>query len=211
MFDPLLDSLLPFALACLLIELTPGPNMAFLAIISVTEGKRSGVATVFGITLGLTIIGLLAALGVATLITNSPALYQVLRVGGIGYLLWLAWQGWQDAGENSASQVKAKQPLSTFFKHGLFVNLLNPKAATFYIAILPTFMPPQQASTSQAIFLTLVSVCIATCIYFAIVMFSAAFRPFLIEPKRNRIFRRTLSILLALVAIWFGWSTHKSL
>ena len=72
-----------FALTSMLIELTPGPNMAYLAVVSATQGRRPGFAAVAGVALGLSIVGLAAALGLAALIGASPVLYQALRWGGV--------------------------------------------------------------------------------------------------------------------------------
>jgi threonine/homoserine/homoserine lactone efflux protein len=57
-----------FALTCLIIELTPGPNMAYLAVLSAGRGRRAGYAATFGIALGLLVVGVGAALGIAALI-----------------------------------------------------------------------------------------------------------------------------------------------
>src|ERR1700730_756944 len=90
-----------FALTCLVIELTPGPNMAYLAVLSAGNGRRAGFAATLGIALGLLIVGVGAALGLAALISSSRLLYEALRWGGIAYLLWLAWDGWREATETS--------------------------------------------------------------------------------------------------------------
>jgi len=90
------DALAPFILACVIIESTPGPNMAFLTIVSATRGRRYGFATVLGVTLGLLIIGLAAAAGLATLISKSTLLYEGLRYSGVLYLLYLALSEWRE-------------------------------------------------------------------------------------------------------------------
>lgn len=203
-----MDNLWPFILTCFLIESTPGPNMAFLALVSATEGRRYGYATTMGVTLGLLIIGLLAAFGVAALISQSPFLFQLLRWGGIAYLLYLAWEGWREAGENSPHKTDAIKSGITYFRHGLVVNLLNPKAAFFYVAILPTFLSNAQGGFGETSFLTVIYVGIATIMHVLIVSFASLFHPFLSDPVRNKRTRQVLSLTLAAVAIWFGWTTR---
>ena len=66
-----LGTLLTFAVTCLVIELTPGPNMAYLAILSATKGRRAGFAATLGVALGLSIVGLAAALGLTALIARA--------------------------------------------------------------------------------------------------------------------------------------------
>src|SRR6478672_11659953 len=95
-------SLLAFALTCTIIEITPGPNMAWLAALSLSRGWRVGLAAVAGVALGLSAYGIAAALGVAAVIENSAFLYEILRWGGVAYLLWLAWDAWSTADESAA-------------------------------------------------------------------------------------------------------------
>src|SRR5690606_17412999 len=90
-------ALLSFALASLLIELTPGPNMAYLAILAADRGKKAGLAAVGGVALGLALLGLLAVLGLGALLVEQPGLFQALRWAGVAYLLYLAWEAWSDA------------------------------------------------------------------------------------------------------------------
>ena len=71
-------SLLPYLLLCLTIELTPGPNMAYLAILTLESGRRAGFALVAGIAVGLAALGALAAFGVAELILAAPMLARGL-------------------------------------------------------------------------------------------------------------------------------------
>ncbi|CAN0654718.1 homoserine/homoserine lactone efflux protein [Nitratireductor aquimarinus] len=195
-----------FALASTLIELTPGPNMAYLALISASEGRRPGFATVAGVALGLSIVGIIAALGVAQVIQASDLLYEGLRWAGVLFLLFLAWDGWRDGGDVSAAGDK---PDGAHFMRGLVTNLLNPKAAVFYIAVLPTFVDPTQPLTPQTILLTSIYVGVATLIHGMIVVLASTLQPFLTDARRERIARRTLSALLALVALWFGWSSAR--
>lgn len=71
-------ALLSFALASFLIELTPGPNMAYLANLAADRGRRPGFAAVAGVALGLALLGLLAIFGLGTLVMDKPWLYQTL-------------------------------------------------------------------------------------------------------------------------------------
>ncbi len=87
-----IDPLLAFALTALVIEITPGPNMTYLAALSLSSGARAGFAAVAGIALGLMIYGIVAAFGLTAIIDETPFLYSLMRWGGVLYLLWLAWE-----------------------------------------------------------------------------------------------------------------------
>ncbi|MGD9921042.1 MAG: LysE family translocator [Pseudorhodoplanes sp.] len=201
------QTLAAFAMTSLIIELTPGPNMAFLAILSASQGRRAGVAATVGIALGLLLVGLAAALGLAAAISESPTLYALLRWGGVAYLLWLAWDGWRDASESSPARTKSHEPDTDFFIRGLITNLLNPKAAVFFVAMLPTFIDPARFVLWQTLLLTVFYVTIATGVHIVIVSLAGTARPFLEDPNRSRVVRRTLSLVLGLIAVWFALSS----
>ena len=206
-FDPTyLPVIASFALTSFLIELTPGPNMAYLALVASSEGRRPGFATVAGVALGLAVIGALAAFGVAELIQASDIAYEGLRWAGIVFLLYLAWDGWR---QGSDVVSPTNQSDGRYFMRGLVTNILNPKAAVFYVAVLPTFVEPALPIMQQTMLLTAVYVLVATLIHTAIVVAAGALEPLLNDPRREMIARRTLSLLLAAVAVWFGWSTAR--
>lgn len=201
------ETLASFALASFLIELTPGPNMTYLALVSAQDGRRAGFATVAGIALGLAIIGAIAGFGVAELIQASNLAYETLRWAGVLFLLYIAWEGWSTGTDIvSASSVDRER----YFIRGLMTNLLNPKAAVFYVAVLPTFVEAGKPVLAQTAMLTAIYVAVATIVHAVIVILAGSLEPFLNDPKRERIARRVLSALLAGVALWFAWTTARS-
>lgn len=180
--------------------------MGFLALVAATKGRRIGFSTIAGITLGLLIVGLMAAAGVAALIERSPFLYETLRYGGGAYLLWIAFQHWRDSTRPSDDTALTVSTKRLYFRHGLTVNLLNPKAAIFYIAILPTYLSVglnQGGSTVlAATALTLIYVGIATAIHVVIVIFAGTLQPLLQNDRIRKNATRGFAVLLALIAIW---------
>lgn len=202
-----LATLVAFALTSLVIELTPGPNMVYLAILTLSEGRRAGFAAVAGVALGLLILGLVAAFGFGALALKSPTLYQFMRWGGVAYLLWLAWDGWRDAGSSAVREMK-RTSRRRHFVRGFITNMLNPKAGIFYVALLPNFLDLARPIIGQAVFLSVVYVAIATVIHASVVTLAGTALPFLEDQRRKRIIRRVLSLVLAAVAVWLAWSTR---
>jgi threonine/homoserine/homoserine lactone efflux protein len=196
-----------FALASFLIELTPGPNMAWLVLLTLSEGRRPGFAAVLGVALGLAVVGVAAAFGLAALIANSPVLWHTLRWAGVAFLLWLAWEGWRGAEEDDGASHRMV-PLAAF-RRGLVTNLLNPKAALFYVAVVPGFVEAGAPPLPQALILSSLYVAVATAIHAGLVVLAGAVRPIVLQPRRERIVRRVLSALLALVALWFAVKTGQ--
>ncbi|MBC2776369.1 LysE family translocator [Parasphingopyxis marina] len=197
-----------FLLTALVIELTPGPNMGYLALVSAVEGRREGLSATAGIALGLAIVGLAAAFGLAALLAASPLAFALLRWGGVAYLLWLAYEAWTSATELSPSRANHRQSAARHFRRGLIVNLLNPKAGIFFIAILPGFIDPTRAIAPQTALLTILYVVLATAIHLTIVALAGTAQRQLSDPGRQRLARRTFAVLLAGVAFWFLLETR---
>ncbi len=193
---------MPFLVMTMLIELTPGPNMAWLALTSASEGKRSGFAAVAGIALGLAILAAASAIGLAELATRSPALFSLLRYAGVGYLLWLAWTTWAGKDKPISDSISNKA-LGAWFRHGLLLNVLNPKAAVFFITVLPAYIMQNAPVTPQTALLSASYVAIATFVHLVIVALAAQAHGWISTGNRTRIVRRVFAVLLAAIAIWF--------
>jgi len=206
-----ISPLLAFALTALVIEITPGPNMTYLAALSLSNGMRTGFAAVAGIALGLMTYGVVAALGLAALIDNSPLLYGVLRWSGVAYLLWLAWESWASERETSPDATDGKDDRPWLaFRRGLITNLLNPKAAVFYVAVLPEFVQPGGGPVIvQTLMLSVVYVAIATSIHCAIVALAGTLQATTAIANHRRAIRRGLALVLVGIAIWFAVTTGR--
>lgn len=205
------SSLGAFALTALAIEVTPGPNMGYLAVLSLSRGWQVGVAAVVGVGLGHAVYGLLAALGVAALIDASPLLYEVLRWAGVAYMLWLAWEAWSSEGETSPDIADHADPrlVRRAFRHGLVTNLLNPKAAIFFVAVVPSYIVAGQSVVKQTLILSGIFVAVATAVHLTIVLLAGRLQDFANEPSRRKPIRRLLAVVLVGIALWLAWSTAR--
>ena len=144
---PHYTSLLGFALVSLGMVLTPGPNMIYLISRSITQGPAAGMVSLGGVALGFIFYMLCAAFGITALLFAVPYAYDALRLAGAAYLLWLAWQALKPNGR-SPFQVKklAIDSPRKLFVMGFVTNLLNPKIAMLYLALLPQFIDPTAGS-----------------------------------------------------------------
>jgi threonine/homoserine/homoserine lactone efflux protein len=133
--------LVAFALVALGLVLTPGPNMIYLISRSITQGRAAGLISLGGVAVGFVVYMLSAALGITALLFAVPHAYDALRLAGAAYLLWLAWQALRPGGR-SPFEVKAlpADGARKLFAMGLITNLLNPKVAMLYLALLPQFI-----------------------------------------------------------------------
>ena len=144
---PHTSHLLAFALVALGMALTPGPNMIYLISRSICQGRTAGLISLGGVALGFVVYMFCAAFGITALLLAIPFAYDALRFAGAAYLLWLAWQAVKPNGR-SPFQVKklAVDGPRKLFAMGFVTNLLNPKIAMLYLALLPQFIDPAVGS-----------------------------------------------------------------
>ncbi|MDO9411635.1 MAG: LysE family translocator [Pseudolabrys sp.] len=211
MNDAFASSLGAFTLMALAIEVTPGPNMGYLAVLSLSRGWQVGVAAVAGVALGHAAYGLASALGVAALIDASPLLYEFLRWAGVAYMVWLAYEAWSSEAETSpdVTDEAGTRQVRRAFRHGLVTNLLNPKAAIFFVTVVPTFIQPGASVVTQTLILSGIFVVIATAVHLTIVLLAGRLQGFTNDPARRRPIRRALAIVLVCIAAWLAWSTAR--
>ena len=198
--------LLEFLAAAVLIELTPGPNMAWLALLGASRGRTAALAAVAGVSLGLSIAGAAATFGVSALIGTTPWLFQALRWAGSLYLFYLAWDSWRDS--TAPLETQFDEPFRHYFGQGLLGNMLNPKAYLVFAAVLPQFVDLAQPLLTQLITLSALYVGAATVIHAAIALLAGTFNRFFADRARARTLGRVFALLLAAIAIWFFYATE---
>lgn len=187
-----------FVLAMALVELTPGPNLAYLALLSASRGWRAGLQAVAGITIGLSAYLLITLFGLTRTPLHSPEGLNLLRWSGIAYLLWLAWETMRGS---AGSAPDPDAPYSPFVR-GLISNLLNPKAAIFYLALLPGFIRSEAGPVgAQILFFGVGHILISVTVHSACV-FGAAGVASRLAPRGALIFRGALAVGLVAAAVW---------
>ena len=199
---------LGFGLAVLLVEITPGPNMAWLVSLTLASGRRAGLAATAGIAIGLAINAALSSVGLSTLLMNFPAIGRWIGFAAGIMMLWLAWQGWLDAGESSPTAVDVRSPGRDLFA-GILINLFNAKAAVFFITIVPLFLSGPEAGFSEIVLLGMISVGVATLVHLSLVFGAGRLRRHVTGPNMMRPMRRVLAFAMVLVGFWFFYSAFR--
>lgn len=134
-----------YLLACLVLVVTPGPDMAFVLGQTLAGGARRGWAATAGVYAGVCVHIGLAAAGVAALVAASPILFTALRIAGAAYLVVLGVQAIRAAlagGPEAEAEGHAAGSLAGAFRQGFVTNLLNPKVGLFFLAFVPLFVDP---------------------------------------------------------------------
>jgi threonine/homoserine/homoserine lactone efflux protein len=203
-----LSLLAPYLLACLAIELTPGPNMTYLALLSAERGRRAGMFAVAGVALGLSVLAILAVLGVGAVIARNALLYEIVRWAGIGFLVYLAYDAWADARRPPEILPPTRAALR-YFGRGLIANLLNPKAILFYLTVMPSFIAPDRPALMQAVGLATLYVLVATGSHVGVVVLAGTAQPLLADPAVRKRMAWVFAIMLLGVAGWLAVSTAR--
>ncbi|RDE09652.1 LysE family translocator [Pelagibacterium lacus] len=140
-YAPDLPVILSFALAAVVLTITPGPDMALFISRTVNYGLRHGFATVLGALSGIAVHTMLVAFGVSVLIVTAPAAFWVLKIAGALYLLWLAFAAIRSGAGLTVTRAGGRTPsYRRSYLTGLGINLTNPKVALFFVTFLPQFV-----------------------------------------------------------------------
>ncbi len=143
---PELSSLVTFAIATLILNLTPGPDMMYVVARSVGQGRRAGIVSALGIGAGCLAHTLAAALGIAALLRAWPFAYEIVRYAGAAYLIYLGVRLLARRRPTSAPGGLPSESLAAIFRQGVITNVLNPKVALFFLAFLPQFVSPAKGA-----------------------------------------------------------------
>lgn len=177
-----------FALACLALTVTPGPDMLLIATRSATHGRAAGIATYLGIATGSYCHALALALGLSQLFLMVPGAYDIVRYLGAIYLLYLAWQAFSSSHKDKVSRRQSVVYSSwTMYRQGLFTNILNPKMALFFLALFPQFLDPMRGSVGiQVMALATILNIIGFVVNGSVVLISARAKSFLHSDGRSQ-------------------------
>lgn len=141
-------SLAAFITLTALLVVTPGSSTAMVIRHALKGGRAAGLVSAGGIAVANASWAVAAGLGVNALLTRAPVVFTAIRVGGAAFLAYLGvralsraiWPG-ADTLLSDPDCAAANPDLSSAFRDGVAVNLLNPPIATFYLAVVPSFMP----------------------------------------------------------------------
>lgn len=183
--------------------LTPGPNMIYLASRSISQGRLAGMISLAGVALGFVCYLVASGLGLAALFKAVPLAYDVVRIAGALYLAYLAWNMLKPKGV-SPFEARDLPPHSPrrLFTMGFVTNVLNPKIALMYSALIPQFIVPAAGSTfEQFVQVGIVQIAISVLVNGMIVLAAARVSGFLGErPLLMRVQRLAAGTVLGVFA-----------
>ncbi|MFG1698495.1 LysE family translocator [Nonomuraea sp. NPDC049309] len=142
MIDP--TTFAVFVTVSITVVLIPGPNHLYIAARGLSQGRAAGLASAFGVETGTLVHIAAAAAGLSYAIARSATLFAIIKWAGVAYLVYLGVRAL--TGKEQRSDAPEPQPLPRVFLEGLLVNVLNPKVALFFLALLPQFVDPRAGS-----------------------------------------------------------------
>jgi threonine/homoserine/homoserine lactone efflux protein len=145
-----LSIILAFAVACVVISVVPGPDMLFIIATGIARGRLAGVVAAVGMSTGLAVHTVAAALGLGALIQAAPVVLEVVRIVGAVFLVYLAITTLRSARHvaETAPVVHGGRSLRKTYTMAVLTNLANPKVILFYLAFFPQFITAGGLPTS---------------------------------------------------------------
>lgn len=154
MFDYSVIHWTSFLVAAMLLNLAPGPDMAFILAQTARGGRPAGFAAMFGVWTGAFGHVLMAALGLTAILAASATAFAVVKWLGVVYLILLGVQALLSRGGGFMTKADSGPKLAwPIFRQGVLVALLNPKVAIFFLAFLPQFVVPGAGPAWAQLFL----------------------------------------------------------
>ena len=208
-----INELLLFALASLIMVISPGPNMIYLISRSLSQGKKAGIISLLGVICGFLFHILMVSFGLTAILFAVPYAFVVVKFLGIIYLLYLAYNTVKLGDKNifSADDSLKKDTSLKLFNIGLLTNILNPKMAIFYLSFFPQFIKPEYGSVlKQSFQLGIIQVVISFVVNFIIVISAAKMAVwFSKKPIWLRIQKWFMASVLAGLAVKMAFTKVK--
>jgi threonine/homoserine/homoserine lactone efflux protein len=202
-----------FALTVLVLNATPGVDMAFTLLATLRGGVRGGLAATLGVCAGCVVHVLAAAFGMAALMAASTTAVALVKWAGAAYLLWLAIGMFRAAGRPPAVTALAPAAPGTarLLRQGFVTNVLNPKVALFFLALLPQFIDADAANKTAAfLFLGAWAVAQGALFLVAFVLLVAPLQRWQPRPSATRALNLAGGSLFALLAARLAFATQRT-
>jgi threonine/homoserine/homoserine lactone efflux protein len=202
-----------FALAALVLVISPGPNMIYLISRSITQGRQAGLVSLMGVICGFLFHIIMVSVGLTAVLFAVPFAYSILKTLGVLCLLYLAFQAIRPDSK-SIFETRNDLPIdnnSKLFTIGFFTNVLNPKVAVFYLSFFPQFIKPEYGSIMlQSIQLGLTQVTVSFSINLIIVLTAAEVAVFFAKnPTWVKVQKWFMASILMALAIKMALTKQK--
>lgn len=184
-----------FILSVILLSITPGADTVFILTKSIAGGYKQGLASVAGIVCGLFVHTSLAAFGLSVILMTSALLFNIVKIAGAAYLIYLGIMALKSKSKINLENKGEIVPFFTTFRQGFFTNILNPKVALFFLALLPQFVKSNAESAVPFLILGLTFIFIGSLWSLFLVWASARMSQALRQSKFSFYLNKTAGII----------------
>tara|TARA_R100000935_G_scaffold57053_1_gene90123 strand:- start:675 stop:1283 length:609 start_codon:yes stop_codon:yes gene_type:complete len=188
--------LVPFLTASILLTLSPGPDIIYVLVQSISNGKKAGIVTTLGLVSGILIHTSLVAFGISAVIKASPILFSLIKIFGALYLFFLAYKVFKSDPSIAINGVPQKSS-KNLFRQGFIMNVLNPKVTIFFLAFFPGFLwEPEGNTILQFYILGFLFFLQALLIFGAVALLAGKISEYLMQHRRSGVFLKWIQVVV---------------
>lgn len=192
---------LAFLTASFLVSMSPGAGAVNTMNSVVNHGFRSTIPTILGLEVGYGIQILVVAVGLGAILASSNVLFSVIKWIGVGYLIWLGIQKWMSNPTFNPEHEYSSSNMKLFWQSAL-VNLTNPKATVFLVALLPQFLSSDTSThPTQLLIMGTTLLVVDVIVMLCYASLASKFQRFITSDKRMRITNRIFGSFFILAAL----------
>lgn len=202
-----------FAVLLFGIIVVPGMDMLYVVTNTLTNGLKTGMSAVAGITAGGAVHTLWGGLAVGALLAISPSVLTAVLFAGAAYMAWIGFTLVRSSIRISADGTASGRGPVVAFRQGAVTCLLNPKAYLFIAAVYPQFVRPEYGSVvSQVLIMGIMTAVMQSAVYGAMALGAGKVREGIAQnPKVTMIVGRVAGVLFVLVAVLTVWQGLKAI
>lgn len=198
----MLAQLISFIIASALLTISPGPDIIYVLIQSISNGKKAGILTTLGLASGIIIHTTLVAFGISALIKESESLFLLIKIFGACYLFYLAYKVFVSNEELVLAETKINSKSNwQLYKQGFVMNVLNPKVTIFFLAFFPAFLWKPEKTIHQFYILGLIFLILTIIIFGMVALLAGRISVYL---RKNPQFSFVLKWLQIVIFILIG-------
>ncbi|WP_417887405.1 LysE family translocator [Zunongwangia sp.] len=194
----MLEQLITFLTAVSLLTLAPGPDIIYVLVQGMANGKKYAIITALGLVSGLLVHTTLVAFGVSAILRQSEVIYFIIKSIGAAYLFYLAYKVFRSNTDIAFTTEGVKQKsLFSLYKQGFIMNVLNPKVTIFFLALFPGFLWNLEEDTiSQFYILGLIFMLQAFLIFVMVAVLAGSISKFLQKHEKSGLFLKWMKVFV---------------
>lgn len=188
---------IPFLIASILLTISPGPDIIYVLVQSISNGRKAGIVTALGLVTGIIVHTTLVAFGVSALIKESDILFLIIKIFGACYLFFLAYKIYRSEAGIAVTSKDNILKGGALFQRGFIMNVLNPKVTIFFLAFFPGFLWEPEGNTVLQFYLLGGLFFIQALVIFTLVsIFAGSISKYITANSRSAFYLKWLQVLV---------------